>query len=378
MSVITSKRIKTPMNPLDKRIPRNPKYENVQTTLDTGDSMTKFLKRNEELRASSKQQVGEIFKRMKISTLVQLIIQVSEINSVTTPKPTDFDPIASDRTLTDLDRPQTTDSQMSVATTRSTLQSVIRGVGEMDVNKNSQNRSSIITPVTPKTPMSEHLNLEYDERPYLIVDLRDKDEFRTNHIVSAHHYPAAMLSRCSNNESRELLIYKNHKGKIIVLYDDDERIAPQAATIMMERGYNNIFLLSGGLKYAVHKFPRGLLTGTCPLSWTTSSASRTSSSAKTKRPPSTATNRQEAPVGQSLASTIQPTQGPVVTFDTREQFTREDIEDLNQALEKILLPQDNRSRSSRPNTSASTTSSRFSMVSERSNFSNVSDKAWKP
>jgi hypothetical protein len=23
----------------------------------------------------------------------------------------------------------------------------------------------------------------------------------------AHHYPAAMLSRCSNNESRELLIY---------------------------------------------------------------------------------------------------------------------------------------------------------------------------
>ncbi len=53
---------------MDKRIPRNPKYENVESTIDTGfimirsktniypvlfsgDSLTKFLKRNEELRA---------------------------------------------------------------------------------------------------------------------------------------------------------------------------------------------------------------------------------------------------------------------------------------------------------------------------------------
>ncbi|UJR22038.1 hypothetical protein I4U23_025106 [Adineta vaga] len=375
MSVITSKRLKPPLHPLEKRIPRNPKYENVQSTLDTGDSLTKFLKRNEELRTSSKQQAGEIFKRMKISTLVQLIIQVAEINSFETPKPIDFDPIASDRTLTDLDRPQTQDSQMSTETTRSTLQSVIRGVGEMDVNRNHQSRTST-TPITPKTPMSEQMNLEYDERPYLIVDLRDKDEFRTNHIVSAHHYPAAMLSRCSNNESRELLLYKNHKGKIIVLYDEDERIAPQAATVMMERGYNNIFLLSGGLKYAVQKFPRGLLTGTCPVSWTSSATSRTSS--KPKRPQSTGSARQEAPVGQSLASTTQPVTGPKITFDAREQFNLNDIDELNQQLEKILLPQDNGSRLSRPLTSVSKQSSRFSIASERSNLSSASEKPWKP
>jgi len=33
---------------------------------------------------------------------------------------------------------------------------------------------------------------------------------------------------------------------MIILYDEDERIASNAATIMIERGYNNIFLLSGG------------------------------------------------------------------------------------------------------------------------------------
>jgi len=94
----------------------------------------------------------------------------------------------------------------------------------MDVYKKYINRFPT-TPETPKTANSEQINLEYEERPYLIVDLRDKDEFSTNHIVSgnlfiniiitlrpfisyiAHHYPAAMLSRCTNNESKELLIY---------------------------------------------------------------------------------------------------------------------------------------------------------------------------
>ena len=74
---------------------------------------------------------------------------------------------------------------MSIATTRSTLQSVIRGVGEMDVYNNHKNRYSTIPP-TPKTVQSEHINLEYEERPYLLVDLRDKDEFNTNHIVSGN------------------------------------------------------------------------------------------------------------------------------------------------------------------------------------------------
>ena len=37
-----------------------------------------------------------------------------------------------------------------------------------------------------------------------------------------------------------------YAGKIIVVYDDDEKIAPKAATTLVERGYDNLFLLSGG------------------------------------------------------------------------------------------------------------------------------------
>jgi rhodanese-related sulfurtransferase len=50
----------------------------------------------------------------------------------------------------------------------------------MDVYRKYQNR--FLT--TPKSSRSEQIDLEFSERPYLIVDLRDKDEFKTNHIIS--------------------------------------------------------------------------------------------------------------------------------------------------------------------------------------------------
>lgn len=51
-----------------------------------------------------------------------------------------------------------------------------------------------------------------------------------------------------NFEIREMLAFRNKPGRIIVCYDEDESLAPRVATILTERGYENIFLLSGGLK----------------------------------------------------------------------------------------------------------------------------------
>lgn len=41
-------------------------------------------------------------------------------------------------------------------------------------------------------------------------------------------------------------VQKNAEGRIIIVYDEDERIASQAATTMCERGFENLFMLSGG------------------------------------------------------------------------------------------------------------------------------------
>jgi len=126
------------------------------------------------------------------------------------------------------------------------------------------------------------------------------------------------------------------------------------------------------------------LTGSCPLSWTLASTPQTPST-KTKRLQQININHSEIPIGQSIASTTRPSPGPRITFDTHEQFTNHDIEELNTQLENNLLPTDSGTRLSRSITSkqssrsiTSKQSSRSTIGSERSNLSNVSDKPWKP
>ena len=40
--------------------------------------------------------------------------------------------------------------------------------------------------------------------------------------------------------------YINKPDRIIILYDEDEGIAHKAATTIVQRGINNVFMLSGG------------------------------------------------------------------------------------------------------------------------------------
>lgn len=109
---------------------------------------------------------------------------------------------------------------------------------------------------------------------------------------------------------------KNKPGRIIVLYDEDERIAPQAATTFVQREVDNIFMLSGGivssplcfvlatadmltgLKVLYKVFPEGMLTGSVPRTCYPSPPSSARKSTKTpsvKSPPSTATCIPSAP-----------------------------------------------------------------------------------
>jgi rhodanese-related sulfurtransferase len=52
----------------------------------------------------------------------------------------------------------------------------------MDVYRNYQNQFSS----TSKISLNDQTDLEFNERPFLIVDLRDRDEFRKNHIISGN------------------------------------------------------------------------------------------------------------------------------------------------------------------------------------------------
>ena len=98
------------------------------------------------------------------------------------------------------------------------------------------------------------------DKPYLILDIRSVEEFEAGHIVGARNYPHIRLSRACNFETKDMLAYKNREGKLIIVYDYDEAIAAKFATTLIERGYDNVFMLSGGLRVAFIKFPERLVT----------------------------------------------------------------------------------------------------------------------
>ncbi|XP_064400340.1 centrosomal protein of 41 kDa-like [Halichondria panicea] len=237
--------------PLNKRIPENPKYKHIKSSIDTGASVSKYVERLEEMKRNYRYRNDEIFKRLKVTTFAQLILQVAEVDDVESPVPSDSivsnSPIISPAHFI-ADYPESPPD-----TARSTLSSVISGVGELDIISHGSN----ISP--PSTPVHEPASY-----PYLLLDVRCKEDYDQCHIISAKNYPVAMLSRSCNYFTKDILDYQNKPGKIIVLYDEDERIAPNAATTFVQRGIDNVFMLSGGIKVLYKTFPEGMLSGVVP------------------------------------------------------------------------------------------------------------------
>ncbi|XP_068943327.1 centrosomal protein of 41 kDa isoform X1 [Petaurus breviceps papuanus] len=305
---------------LTKRIPQNPKYQHVKTRLDTGSSMTKYTQKLEEIKKNYRYKKDELFKRLKVTTFAQLVIQVASLSDQTLEVTAEeiqrlednsalAIPNAEDKTNgkgSPTEKPPSPIQFISNAgvgeSNRSTLQSVISGVGELDLDKESLKKTE---PDAKDKP--------YPDCPFLLLDVRDRDSYSQCHIVGAYSYPIATLSRTMNPYSNDILEYKNAHGKIIILYDDDERLASQAATTMCERGFENLFMLSGGLKVLAQKFPEGLITGSLPP------------------------NCQQAPIPGSARKRSSP-KVQTLYAENKWRFTPEDLRKIEYYLEEEQVP----------------------------------------
>ncbi|XP_034263001.1 centrosomal protein of 41 kDa isoform X1 [Pantherophis guttatus] len=318
---------------LTKRIPQNPKYQHVKTRLDTGSSMTKYTEKLEEIKRNYRYKKDELFKRLKVSTFAQLVIQVATLSDETLKGPPEegqkLDEGDAAPAETSLEIAETNgkgspeekpaspilfiNNTGAGESYRSTLQSVISGVGELDLGKGDPKETEGTVPN----------NGPYPDCPYLLLDVRERDAYDQCHLVGAHSYPIATLSRTMNPYTNSILEYKNAHGKIIILYDDDERVASQAASTMCERGFENLFMLSGGLRVIAQKIPEGLVTGSFPASCLVSSQSGNARKKATPQPP--------------LPQTA----------ENKWRFTAEDLQKIQYYLQEEQLPSDPASRLSR-------------------------------
>ncbi|XP_055943432.1 centrosomal protein of 41 kDa B-like [Argiope bruennichi] len=219
---------------LNKKVPENPKYKHVKPAIDTGKNVKRHIDELKEKQKNSHHKKDEVFNRVKFSTFIKLAITVAKESF----KQEEIGDIGSKEVV-----------ENSIETHRenkNTLANVLMGIGEIDL-RNEKKKQPVIQPKIEK------------KVPYLLLDVRDRDEFLKCHIKTAKHYPAAMLSRSIGYETEEMKLYKNNRPELIILYDDDESTASRVATTLVQRGYENIYLLSGGLKLGYEIFPRALM-----------------------------------------------------------------------------------------------------------------------
>ncbi len=77
-----------------------------------------------------------------------------------------------------------------------------------------------------------------------------------SHFKIAINYPAPNLGR--DKMIPELYKFKNSPGKLIVVYHLDERSGIPHANSMSQKGYENVYLLNGGVEAFLEAFPEAV------------------------------------------------------------------------------------------------------------------------
>ncbi|KAG7383070.1 Centrosomal protein of 41 kDa [Phytophthora pseudosyringae] len=209
---------KAPLSIMEKRIPQNAKYKNTQSKIDSGSTVNKvrlishkeFLKRRDET-----------FRRITCRCLAELFSEYEDTGSASQPE---------------------------------MVARMVKGAnGEFTMERVPAADEDNQEGCGPRIVSYEADEKEDYDAPYLVLDTRSKEEFASNRIHRAKNYPATFLNR--DVLLPEMHQFKNQDSKLIVIYDLDDKSAAQTAHTLVQRGFDNIYVLTGGLIDYADEFP---------------------------------------------------------------------------------------------------------------------------
>eukprot|EP01038_Epipyxis_sp_PR26KG_P011237 gene11237-15078_t len=194
------------LSAMEKRIPKNEKYSHVQATLDTGLTVTKVKYVTAKEYAKRR---DEIFFRITTSQLYELYneYEATEYESIT--------------------------------------ETANRGNHGAYAGTPNNEALRIVTHTENDSPIYS--------KPYLIFDVREMDEYQTCHLLQARTYPYTMMRR--DQMHPDLYKFRNKPETLIIIYCNDEKISRDAAKLLVDRGTDNIYLITGGLQEFSMDFP---------------------------------------------------------------------------------------------------------------------------
>ena len=105
--------------------------------------------------------------------------------------------------------------------------------------------NTMATGCSAVTYNTEQLGITGDTT-FLLLDMREESEYLDYHIKESINFPAPNVTR--DKIIPELYRFWNKDDKLIIIYMYDERSGTQAAKLLYEKGYDNVYLLSGGIE----------------------------------------------------------------------------------------------------------------------------------
>lgn len=118
-------------------------------------------------------------------------------------------------------------------------------VGSKHETESVVSHKTALTSVSAVTYATEMLGIT-SQTQFLLLDLRDPEDYELWRIKESINFPAPNIAR--DKMIPELYRFKNAPDKLIIIYMNDERQGTQYAQILAEKGYENVFLLSGGIE----------------------------------------------------------------------------------------------------------------------------------
>lgn len=78
----------------------------------------------------------------------------------------------------------------------------------------------------------------------LLLDLRDVEDYRMAHIKGSISFPSPNIAR--DKFTKNMWMYKNKDDKIIIIYHEDEKSVIEAAELLVEKEFGNVYILANG------------------------------------------------------------------------------------------------------------------------------------
>jgi len=220
--------MKSQFGTVDKRVPESKKYAHVGSNIDTGATAKNVSVVSTSATAKKR---NEIFKRIKCSTLARLL-EEREVNE----------------SVYALGSVPEDNEAVSVSSVKASKAPGI-GYGAASVATAATCQSAVGSVVSVcDSDMTVDQN-----RDLVLLDLRDETMFGQCRLPMAISYPATMINR--DQFTAELHRCKRDASKLLVVYHTNDATTAGVATLLAQKGWENVHALSGGFEEMASSYP---------------------------------------------------------------------------------------------------------------------------